>query len=435
MKSFFFILLTFIFIPQVYAVGSAGFENASLDTKALGRANAFTAGADNPSAVSYNPAAMEELNDFEFSGGATAISLRTHYDPEFGDDDTVSANKFKFPPNLYVTSKVPKLPMHLGFGMIAPFGLATDYSSTHPFRYVGHKNELTVLAYTMSGSIKLCPQLSIGGGATYYDASLHQRAKLNSTLITRTVVPGFPALDDALFRLDADGNGWGWNLGVLWKPLPKHKFGFNYRSAARLAFKGQLEVSEIQGPVMQAVFGGPLGASSLNTDIVLPSQATIAYQYQITPKWDAEVDFAWTGWHTFDRQDFALGSPNVILDGLTPIAQGYHDSFSFSVGTDYDVTKHLTLRGGYFYFQSPAREGHLGPVIPDADRHGFATGIGLNFKHLVFDLTYIAELFEKRSVQGTDVGNGTGISVDGDYSTFVHLISFNVTYRFGEGAK
>jgi len=420
---------------SAFAVGSAGFENASLDTKALGRGNAFTAGADNPSAVSYNPAAMSELDNFEVAGGASAINLRTHYEAAPGDVNTKSANKFKYAPNLYVAAKVPYLPVHLGFGINSPFGLATEYSSTHPFRYVGHKNELIMLAYTMSGSIKLCPQLSIGGGATYYDADLKQRAKINSTLVTQTVIPGFPAVEDAPLRLKAGGNGWGWNLGVLWKPRPKHKFGFNFRSAARLAFKGHVFVEDIQGPVMQAIFGGSTGGSPINTDIVLPAQATIGYQYQITPKWDVETDFAWTGWHTFDRQEFTLGNPNAVLSGLTPIAQGYHDTFSFSVGSDYDLTKHIAVRGGYFFFQSPLRDGHMGPVIPDADRHGFAVGLGLNFKHVVFDLAYIAELFAERTAKHTSVGQNAGIVADGNYSTFVNLISFNATYRFGEGGK
>jgi len=212
--------------------------------------------------------------------------------------------------------------------------------------------------------------------------------------------------------------------------------GFNYRSAVRLPFKGSVNVENISGPVMLAVFGGSRHfTSSLTSDITLPPQITLAYKYQITPAWDVETDFGITGWSQFDRREFNFGSPNAVLMGLTPINEGFHDVFSFSLGSDWDMNKYVTLRGGYFFFQGPARDGHFGPVIPDANKHSFSVGVGLNYKQLTLDLMYHIEIYEKRNINETDAGNNVGVIAEGEYMSYLNLFSFNVTYRFGLGGE
>ncbi len=428
--------LSVIFTPGVcFAVGSGGFENASHSAKGLGRGSAFTARADDPSALAYNTAGISQLEGIQVSGGFAGINLITKYYAAPGGVNTRSASKLVLSPNFYTTVQVPKLPLHIGFGINAPYGLKNHYSSTSPFRYVGYKNELMVLAYNISGSIQLTPKISVGAGAMYYDSSLTQWAKVNSTRVTQGVVPGFPALPDANLKLDADGNGWGWNIGALWKLNKKNQIGFYYRSAARLAYKGYLTTENIQGPVMLAIFGGQNFKTGINTDIVLPPNATIGYQYKITPNWDIEFDFGWTGWQTFDHQEFAIGNPNPVLSALTPIPRGYHNTFSFMMGSDWEINKYVTLRGGYFFFQAPGRDGNAGPVIPDAARNGFSVGLGLNYKNLTIDMTYLAEPFADRTTDQTSIGNASGVIAEGKYQSFINVFSFNVTYRFGLGSS
>jgi long-chain fatty acid transport protein len=424
------VIALFLFVPPLYAVGSAGFENASLGAKALGRGNAFTADADDPSAVSHNPAGMSYLKDVEVTGGFAGLNLITDYKAASGGVDTRSASKLKLVPNSYLTLKVPFLPVHAGVGVNAPFGLANQYPSTHPFRYVGYKNELTVLGCTFAGSLQLHPKFSVGAGATYYDATLKQRFKLNSTRITHSVLPFWPDLDDASSYLHTSGDGWGWSLGAIFKPYPRHTLGFHYRSKARLNLSGYLDTEDLYGPILQAVFGGQTSGTPIHTHLMLPPQATWAYKYQATKTWDVEVDFGWTGWHTFREQNFTIGNPNAVLNGLTPIPQGYRDTFSFHLGSDWDITRYLTLRGGYFFYDSPARRGNLGPVIPDSDRQGFSTGMSLHYKNISLDLVYIAELFVERKVADTNVGVLSGIEADGKYTSFLNLFGVNITYRF-----
>lgn len=439
-KSLFilFLVLTFVLGLQsnAWAVGSGGFEVATQSAKSLGRGTAFVADADDPSAVGYNPAGMSQLDGVQVSGGFSGVNLITRYYAAPGGVNTRSASKLSLIPNMYATLKIPFVPAHFGFGSYVPFGLGNHYSSTHPFRYVGYKNEFQVIAYSLSGSIKLMPSLSVGASAVYYDSHLSQRAKYNSTRITQGVIPGFPAQPDGLLRLDMDGHAWGWNIGGLWKFHKKHQIGFFYRSNIRMRLTGRLASENLQGPVMRGIFGGSDVVSRADSDIVLPQQLTLGYKFQITPKWDVETDFAWTGWRSFDHQVFNNDPSNAVLAGLSPIPRGYHDTFSFSVGSDWAINKYVTLRGGYFFFQAPGRSGNAGPVIPDAHRNGFAVGLGLNpIKNLTIDLTYLAELFTDRNVDYTNVGKNVGIVAEGKYQSFINVFAVNVTYRFGLGAE
>jgi len=419
----------------VWAVGSGGFENASLSAKGLGRGSAFTADADDPSAIAYNTAGMTQLRGFQVSAGITGINLITDYNARAGNEDTRSASKLVFAPNTYITMEIPKLPLTVGFGMNAPFGLKDHYSSTHPFRYIGYKNEFVAAGYHIAGAVKLHPKLSVGGSATYYDAYLEQRAKINSTNITSSVISAFPALPDADVRLRADGHAWGWNLGAMWKLHDQHQIGFNYRSQIRLPLAGRIAVENLQGPVMLGIFGSSDFESGITTDIVLPPQYTLAYKYQVTPEWDVEVDFGWTRWSVFDQQSFDFEKPNAVLLGLTPINRGYNNTFSLSVGSDWDINQYVTLRAGYFFFQAPAPDGHSGPVIPDSHRNSLAVGLGLHYKSLTVDAVYQIELFASRDVESTDIGDNVGIIAEGEYTSFIQLFSFNVTYRFGPGGE
>jgi long-chain fatty acid transport protein len=194
-------------------------------------------------------------------------------------------------------------------------------------------------------------------------------------------------------------------------------------------------VEDIPGPVVSAIFGGNRHfTSSMTTDMTLPSQITMAYKYQITPRWDVETDFGITGWSVFDRREFNFGTPNPVLTALSPINEGFHDVFSFSLGSDWDLNEYVTLRGGYFFFQGPARDGHFGPVIPDASKNSFSVGMGLNYKKITLDLMYHIEIYANRDIDETDAGNNVGVIAEGDYRSYLNLFSFNVTYRFGAGS-
>src|SRR6188472_416504 len=85
-----------------------GFRIPNQDAEATGRGNAFTATADNPSAIYYNPAGITQLEGTRALLGAYAISLEAKVDLDApgGNNHFASTNdELQFAPQLYLTYK------------------------------------------------------------------------------------------------------------------------------------------------------------------------------------------------------------------------------------------------------------------------------------------------------------------------------------------
>ncbi len=432
MKRACLIILSVSFICQnAFALGSAGFELATNGARSLGKANAVVADPEDPSTIAFNPAGMTQLEGNQVASSTSIIVPSTEYEGANGGISEDASVPLAYVPSTFVSLSTPIKDLKLGLGVNAPFGLQTHYESTGNFKYTGYFNEILTIGYNASAAYQIAPWLSVGGGWTYLDSDLKQVAKLNSTLITRNALlfPGFPALPDASFELDVDGHGSGWNAGILLTPHEQHSFGLFYRSQMQVEYQGTLDVDDLSGPVMTAIFGGTSFHTSADTDVTFPDSLTLGYRYSPTKEWDIEVDVSWTNWSTFDSIDIAFETTNAVLDALEPVEENFNDTISVAVGTSYDLNASWSIMAGYFYFSMAADENDYSNAIPDGDRHAASLGLQYNTARFSIDISYIAEFSSSGGIDN-EVGAAAGAVVDGDYESFVQIISMGVTYRF-----
>src|SRR5215475_9240351 len=93
------------------------------DAEAIGRGNAFTATADNPSALYYNPAGITQLEGHNVQAGCLLyMNIYADYDSPSGER---FENKHKLLPipNLGYVFTPKDQPFSFGLGVYAPFGL------------------------------------------------------------------------------------------------------------------------------------------------------------------------------------------------------------------------------------------------------------------------------------------------------------------------
>ena len=410
----------------VFAVGSSGFELATNSARSLGKANAVVADPEEPSTIVFNPAGLTKLEGNQVTVSSSVIVPIAEFEGKNGalsEDASVPAS---IVPATFVSLSTPIKDLKVGFGVNAPFGLQTQYDSTGNFKYTGYFNEIKTIGYNASGAYQLAPWLSVGGGWTYLESDLKQVAKLNSTFISMGF---FGSLPDIPFELDADGHGMGWNAGLLLSPHEQHTLGLFYRSPIQVEYRGTLDIDDIPFPFTPFVFPGTSFNTSVDTDITFPDSLTLGYRFSATKEWDIEVDVAWTNWSVFDRIDVAFGTSNLILDALEPMDEDFNDTISIYVGTSYDFNPTWSIMAGYFYFSMAADEDTYSNVIPDGDRHGATVGFQYNLKHFSIDVSYLAEFISSGEIDNS-VGAANGAVVDGDYDSFVQVISIGVTYKF-----
>lgn len=411
---------------QAFAEGSAGIEIGLDSARSLAKGNAVVADPKDASTLVYNPAGLTRLEGNQVAINNTLIVPLTDYTNTSGrteDSATLPAEI----PGFFMSLSTPVEPLKVGAGVNAPFGLVNQYSSTGSFRYTGFSNAIKTMYYTVDGAYEIAPWLSVGGGASYVEAHVKQNSKLNSNFIT-LANGGPPGTPDANTEVDVKGHGTGWNLGVLVTPNDKLDVGFFYRSQVRAALDGEYNADNLSGPIMTAIFGGSSFRTSADTDITLPGTAILGLNYKATDRLDLEVDFGWTGWGQFDHFDFTYGTTNAVLNAGDPSEHKFRNTFSLNTGLSYELNPNWDVMGGYAYYERAALEPDYSSVFQDGDRHSVAVGLQYHRDNFSIGLAYAAQFVADMHVDNS-VGSINNVSVDGEYSSFYHVVVASITYK------
>ena len=430
---------------------AAGFRLPEQGAKAMGMGMAFTAQADDPSAIYYNPAGIVQLegqnvmiggtyireNGADFSGTTPLTFNAGVFDTE---QETQESLDFVIP-NAYWTRKAAP-DFAYGVGIFAPFGLGQRYGNrqTSIFRNQVTNVEIQTVVVNPTVAWKFNDVLAMGVGIDF----MYGKAKLSQAGVVNVGAP----LN--IFQLDLDGHGtaWGYNFGLLLTPSKNVKIGASYRSPFRLDIKNaNVNLWEINSTVpfvpnpvpppaalnASQVFGGSTYHTSASTSINMPATFQLGVAY-ILDRLTLEVDLDWTFWSAFKTLNIDIENNTALLpDANRP--EHWKDVVGVDVGAEYRVTDPLALRIGFRYDPSPVPADTLSPLLPDSDRLFYCAGAGYKFRNWTFDLSYMYLDKKDRTVNNqtpngvpTQVNYGAGF--DGTWSGDAHLLAFDIGYKF-----
>ena len=422
-------------------------------TAASGMGNAFSAQADDPSALHYNPAGMTQLRGVEFltgallSGGTTTFTSPTGVSAK-GDRDGSLA--WPPPTHLYLTANLKDLGIRAlgdltaGVGVTVPFGSVTRWPNDGPFRTATTFNTLPLLDIKPTVAYKLTDDLSIGLGADIYTFSgLFGEGHVER----QSVWPGgggIPAgTQIELFGADTAA---GFNASLLYTALrnpdgkPLANIGIVYRSQATLHLDG-------------ALLANGAKVSDATATFVLPQVITGAVA--IWPvrnrerEWKLEVDVDYVGWKSVRNLDVHLANGGTIPQPLN-----WRSTYAVMIGTEHRwltmdslPSWEVALRAGYTTQPTQMPDFGFDPGVPSADVHIVGAGLGLVCKQqgkflglftcgevgvgvlkpklIGLDLSYQAALYEDRTV----VGNRNP-TVNGLYKTTLHTGGISIRVAF-----
>ena len=117
-------VVLFMATPRV--AWAAGFAITAQGAAASGKSSAFTAQADDPSALFYNPAGIAQLRTAALLVGTSVIIPHTEYRPESAGVRDREDRQIFFPPYLYVTLPLGRT-FTAGLGVFSPFGVGTEW--------------------------------------------------------------------------------------------------------------------------------------------------------------------------------------------------------------------------------------------------------------------------------------------------------------------
>ena len=417
---------------RAFAVGSGGLKNEVVSAKGMGRASAGVAQIDDPAAVYYNPAAMSYLEGNAVTLGYTLEMPRGTGKPTGGGDVSMESQNFLVP-NFYLVDDFGLERFTFGLGYTVPFGLGTDWPDDSYSRYVATESDVKVQNINPSVSFKVNDSLAIGFGVNYMVNDVNKYRKFNVTATNTSLGDPAPAAGDGDFYLKGDDDGWGYNLGVLYKITDSHRVAVAYRSEVDFDITGTLSLNGLAGFTALA-FGGSGYNTAIESPMTLPEVVTLGYAWDVNDELTIEADLEWTGWSSI-VQDWVKwpnesdGTRLTILNAGNPASKDWDDVLSFGIGLDYKYSDKIDLRCGYIFEENPIPEANFDTALPDADRHCMTLGFGYRFNAMVMDVAYMAVFFEDRDV-ANDVGAASNASIDGSYEQFVNIFALGFTYNY-----
>src|SRR5665647_926135 len=223
---------------------AAGLKVNEQGAKAMAMGNAFTAQADDPSALFYNPAGIAFLKGTQVTLGSTVLYVPS---TEFNGTAPLSGNAplnvgnssikenakndIFIAPTMYATYSFENIPLSLGFAVNAIYPLAKSWDDSSAFRAeitniaVKPINFQPTVAYRFDDwNLAVAAGLDI----THAIVTLQRMAYSPNTAIPNS------AYELGNMGLDGTATDVGYNLGLKWKPLPSLSFGVAYRSEIEL---------------------------------------------------------------------------------------------------------------------------------------------------------------------------------------------------------
>lgn len=408
------------------AAFGAGFSIFEQGAKASGMAGAFVATADDPSAIFYNPAGLAQQREMTFLAGATFINFQNEFT---GDPNSVytAGTEAKYdrhtfiPPNAYGILPIGDN-LTIGVGSFAAWGLRTDWADPWVGRFISRDADLRTMSVEPAIAWQTTDgRFAVGGGVEYRRA----RVFLNANSPALSPFTG-RVIDVANTRLASDyGDDIGWNVGILFKPSDRFRFGASYRSDMDIDLEGNADITQISSGNAQfdAVVASQLPPDQpISTTLPFPAVAAVGVAFSPTERVDVEFDVTHMTWSRFEALTVAFETTPAA--GFTR-PQNWDDSSCYRLGTNIEATENWDVRLGALYDENPQPVEAVSPLLPDADRIGFTFGAGWHHGPWIIDGAAFILHFKDRSTEGR---NPEGF--DGTYQTEATLWSINLGYRF-----
>lgn len=418
-------------------------DTYGIGSKGTSMGGAMTAGTDDPFSIYYNPAAITRIKKPTFSIGSHFINPAIKIDRYNVDESSplgvpvadLSGSDIKdqspwliVPHMAYVQPITEKV--SFGVAFYVPYGLELDWSRNpgeNPAAYNTYHSWYIREVITPTIAYKVNDKLSLGLGVSigrteagserlrYVPAFMKNPAVWQAAGYDAASAAGAAAayteLDGAQYITEmTDDFNYSFNIGVLYEATDKLSLGFTYRSRSNSDLEGTTKVN----PTLAIWQNQKIDAS---TSIETPDQFQFGVQYIVTPKWKVSADLTRTLWSSIDSYTVDFSEPFMATPGLSAGApeeyykRNWKDTWQYRFGTEYKINEMFAVRGGYYYDPSVVPSDTYDVQWPDADKHVFSAGLGINFGKIKVDtvVQYI-------KIESVDINSGESENLDGSYT-------------------
>ena len=421
--------LAILFFLTAVPAFPSGFQINTQGARAMGMGLAFTAVANDPSAIFFNPAGLGWQKHFEALTGASLLTKTegdvTGENPFPGINDTEKEHKTTFVvPTLYVVAPLTS-EINFGLGIFSQYGLGFRWDNAETFsgRFVAQNAVIQSVDLNPVLSFQATPAIAVAVGADYRFSKVQlERNQAAINPFTNSVV------DVAHIKLNSkltDNHGWGWNAGILVRPVPQLSFGAAYRSKIKVNYDGTANFE--QRLTGNAQFDGivasqlPKGSHPVTTSIQFPGSLNLGAAVTLPGQLTVSADADWTEWSKFQSLDILF--PDLTGRDLHRI-NSWKNSWAYRGGLEKKFSN-FALRAGYYRDKTPQPVENAGPILADSDRNGYSLGFGYDTDRWGVDVSDLYLKFKKLDTAGRSQDNFFG-----QYKESANVFAFSLRLSF-----
>jgi len=433
---------------------AAGYQINEISPSLQGDATAGAAAANNDvSSMFVNPATLSTLIENQaYLGGSEIIpsismsnarAIHTVNVPGIppssitapvqGLNYQSNISQSAFVPDGYLSWRINNK-LVAGLAILAPYGLKTNYYENSVLRFAADYSAVKSININPALAYLINEQWAVGLGfqAQYLKATF---SNFNGPYTGISAIDALIAANNPTY-LKGDGWGYGYTVGVLFKPDLCTRLGVGYRSqiSEQLRGNGQQYTSPggtVPAPSADFLFNAQ---TSVSAGIKTPAVLTLSAARDIdawTVKASAQVNF----WNSFNQ--LSINMPNAFANNST-LQTKWKNAWFGAVGADYRATSTWVVRGGIAYDQTPTTS-YRDPRIPDADRVWLTIGASYMMnKHVSFDGAYAHIFMQNQTVNVTQASGSSATStvplevnqVYANYKGSADIVALAIRYSF-----
>jgi len=426
------------------ALHAGGFEYPVQGTHALGRGGAFTVGADDPSAMYWNPSRLSLLRGtrFLYNHNFVKRDLTFHRAPQYHDGEwifwdpaTDETGFFALNLSAFVTSDFGLEDWTFGLGFVAPASLGTadmPGGVDDGTRYTFVSKDIMMAYYTASAAWKYEEWFGIGVSLQYVDL---MSMKYSLVIEGPDSTGGGPKnnLWDIRNTLDmSDRVGFSAILGAWARPLPWLELGLSARVVPiAIDAEGTIHLEGTDNSVLASADAESVdGAVHFTIPATVQVGARYVHRDGDREVFDVELDFVWEQWSVLDEYEVEFdeagvtfedpADPTRVLLEIQPkdfaLERHYQDTYSVRLGGQWNVwPEHLWVRAGGLWESAAVPHGYTLTDFASFDRFGVAFGLSGAWRGIELSFAY-AHIFQLPRNVYPDEAQVDAIRMNPDFS-------------------
>jgi len=367
--------LAMLFLPSALLAQEFSFHEPGARAASLG--GAFTARADDATALFYNPAGLAFLEGLRIK--TNLIFGHRNLEgtwPASGQVMSSHSNEIR---GAHALAWQPVKRLTVAAGLYTPYTYSVSWSPSFSVFSDCTTANFRASYFRTALAFEVFKGFAVSGALDLVSPKLEWKHNVPLNEISF-----------AEYRHRVNGHGTGLTAGVLWKIFPWIQVGARFQRDVTVDLAGDtirvIYYTNVSSN-LSAKNDGPLAAAAAPINyfmsqaivgrLTMPREIAVGAALTPLPRLSLYADLQWDRWSDFGEWVFYPAEPGVEPDyGIQGVPLTLKDTTSVKMGLEYRATKHVALRGGYTRLASSVDAANRTLLYPDLERNIYALGLG-----------------------------------------------------------